>query len=175
MQHFHQRSHPQQAHQPSPAELDFDALFKQFENGNADDGQAAAVSNSAQQAHAGSLESPPRTETNAFMAFDLVNFGLDAGERTDQREVVAAGPSTQSRIEEHESDLTPSADTWNTQDAAGSNESYQGHMPGASNGQGEQSNLQQGSNEDMMNMSGFEAFQASLLQQQVNTDAVFAV
>jgi hypothetical protein len=187
MPSFHQQS--QQAHQPSSAELDFDALFKQFEDGTASVTTPGTTSlipqhGGGQAVRLDSLKSPPSAEQGTatdrgdggsdFIDFDLVNFGLDGVQQQEQQEMpdVRAMSRSQS-VHDYGNELTPGADTWNMNEVSGDNASYQTH--GSSNGQVDERGVSQGNDQQSMNMAGFEVFQATLLQQQVSPSRPFPV
>jgi hypothetical protein len=180
-------SHPHQlTHQPSPAALDFDALFKQFEDGSHDDTSEALRSGQQQSGETpalNSLKSPSTIidhheavlsggsngsipQSQGYMDFDLGAFGLDGQQNLDHDD-----GSKQPQGYSGDNSLTPSgSDGWRMNTASGVE-----HTPYSQQRQQDDSGgpripddqQNQEMFEQISGMPGFESIQASLLQQQV--------
>ncbi len=178
--HFQPQLHSHHlGHQPSPAALDFDALFKQFEDGS---GGGTPIANGSVQQGGGTaiLKSPPNiVETHEvlrsgrpsvstpqgqrFMDFDLGGFGLDGQQNPELAEGIEQ-PQVYG-----DNELPPSgSEGWKMNTGSGDRTPYS--QPQQDSNSGPHITDDQRNQELYNQMSGmpdFEALQASLLQQQV--------
>ncbi len=200
-------------HQPSPAELDFDALFKQFEEGG---GGHAVPSGLASQSATSNINATQGDNT-AYLDFDLSRYAAQQSSSTGQLPLEGTAEdhyhghehngeatyadgqvglglplphgmdteqSTDWQLENSDPSFVASSDTFLQQygqqaqpsqdgfqrhapHGGGSNYSHDGSRASHSSGPASTNVVAQNPMQDSDVIAGFEAFQASLLQQQL--------